>query len=66
MDFDPGFIDSVLERTGKGAEQAIPVLQAIQERYRYLPLDALEYVCAHSEITPSQLYGWPRFIRSFA
>lgn len=65
MNFDPEFIDSVLEQTGKGAEQAIPVLQAIQEHYRYLPLDALEYVCAHSQITPSQLYGVATFYSQF-
>jgi len=65
MNFEPEFIDAVLAEKGTGPEQAIPVLQAIQERYRYLPLDALEYVCAHSEITPSQLYGVATFYSQF-
>ncbi|MHA2069838.1 MAG: NAD(P)H-dependent oxidoreductase subunit E, partial [Candidatus Thorarchaeota archaeon] len=42
---DLSYIDEIVEELGKGEESVIPILQAIQERYRYLPEDALQQVC---------------------
>jgi len=65
MAVDVSVIDEILREKGTGAEQAIPILQGIQTRFRYLPMEALEYVCAHTEITPSQLYGVATFYSQF-
>ena len=43
----------------------IPVLQAIQERYNYLPEEALRRVCEISEITPAQIVGVASFYSQF-
>jgi len=65
MSLDVSVIDEILKEKGTGAEQAIPILQGIQARFRYLPIEALEYVCAHTEITPSQLFGVATFYSQF-
>ena len=51
------FVDELIERLGGKPEAVIPILQAIQERYRYLPPAALERVCRRTEITPAAIAG---------
>ena len=53
--------DEIVARLGGSPESAIPVLQAIQEAFRYLPPEALERVAETTEITAAQLAGvfWP-------
>ncbi len=62
---DLGPVDEILEAEGRSAASVIPVLQAIQSRYRYLPHAALERVCEHSEITPAQIAGVASFYGQF-
>jgi NADH:ubiquinone oxidoreductase subunit E len=44
---------------------AIPILQAIQGHYRYLPLEALERVAAKTAISATELYGVATFYAQF-
>lgn len=62
---EPAFVDGLVERFGRGREAAIPILQAIQERYRFLPDEALRRVCERTEITPAQLAGTSSFYAQF-
>ena len=64
-EIDLSFVDAIVERLGTGADSAIPILQAIQERFRYLPRAALERVCEITEITPSVLSGVSTFYTQF-
>ncbi len=63
--FDSGPIDEILEAQGRGPEAVIPILQAIQSRYRYLPGAALKRVCEASSITPAQIAGVATFYGQF-
>ncbi len=65
MSVDISIVSKIIDETGTGAEMAIPILQKIQDHYRYLPMEALEEVCRHSDITPSQLYGVATFYSQF-
>lgn len=65
MEFDKTIIDNILAEKGKGKNAVIPVLQAIQGHYKYLPQAALEYVCEHSDISPAQLTGVASFYSQF-
>ena len=56
-EIDLAVVDEIVAECGHAPDQAIPILQAIQEHFRYLPREALERVCEISEITPSQLSG---------
>jgi len=62
---NPSEIDEFIAVHGRGPEAVIPILQAIQTRFRYLPTAALEQVCARTEITPSTIEGVASFYSQF-
>lgn len=59
------FVEATVARLGRGREAVIPILQAVQEEYRYLPEEALRRVCEISAITPSQIWGIATFYDQF-
>ncbi|NIM02405.1 MAG: hypothetical protein GTN89_12030 [Acidobacteria bacterium] len=59
------FVARLVEQHGAGREAAIPILQAIQNHYRYLPDEALRRVCEPTEITPAQIAGTSSFYAQF-
>jgi len=58
-------VDRVVARIGKGPEAVIPILQAVQEHYRYLPEQILHRVWEITEITPAQIDGVASFYDQF-
>ncbi len=62
---DLSYIAIAVAEHGHSAESAVPILQAIQEHYGYLPCEALERVCELTEITPSQVAGVASFYSQF-
>ena len=58
-------VDAAIERLGRGSQAAIPLLQAIQNAYGYLPEVALRRVCERTEITPAQISGVSTFYSQF-
>jgi len=58
-------IDAIVQQLGGARHIVIPVLQAIQEKYNYLPEQALRRVCEISEITPAQIVGVASFYSQF-
>ena len=62
--FDPE-IDQIVARVGRGKETVIPILQAIQDRFHYLPETALRRVCDITEITPAAITGVSTFYTQF-
>ena len=63
---DLNFIDLVLERYGNDKARIIAIMQDVQERYRYLPKDALEYIAKKVGISESKLYGVATFYGNFS
>ena len=59
------FIDETVERLGRRTEAVIPILQAIQGHFRYLPREAMERVCRLTEITPATIAGVSTFYTQF-
>jgi len=55
----------MIQELGGARQVVIPVLQAIQEKYNYLPEEALRRVCEISEITPAQIVGVASFYSQF-
>lgn len=58
-------VDTIVAQTGNGKDKLIPILQAIQSTYHYLPAEALERVSQISEISPSQITGVASFYSQF-
>lgn len=65
MNFDSTAIDEIIKKCGRGISATIPILQGVQERLRYLPIGALEYIAQKAEIPAAQLYGVVTFYSQF-
>ena len=65
MEIDLKEIDGIVNELGSGQDAVIPVLQAIQDRYNYLPEEVLRRVCEISEITPARIVGVASFYSQF-
>ena len=55
----------IIFKIGKTPDKVIPILQAIQKEFNYLPKEILEYVCETTEITASQIYSVSTFYSQF-
>ncbi|MAE65226.1 MAG: proton-conducting membrane transporter [Phycisphaeraceae bacterium] len=62
---DLQFVDQVIARHGQDPEFVLPILEALQEHYRYLPEPALRRVCAVTRITPASIVGVSTFYDHF-
>ena len=58
-------VDAIVTRCGRSPEALIPILQAIQKQFRYLPEPALERVCETSEIKMHDLHSVATFFPQF-
>jgi NADH-quinone oxidoreductase subunit F len=58
-------IQDIINEKGTGKEAVIPILQAIQKYFNYLPEEALEIVCDYTEITPAEIVGVASFYSQF-
>jgi NADH-quinone oxidoreductase subunit F len=65
IQLDLSFVDQAVARLGRRPEAVIPILQALQEHYRFLPQEALERVCQLTEITPASITGVSTFYTQF-
>ena len=65
-DLDLSFVDETIARLGRGAEVVIPILQAIQTHYRYVPREAIERICERPTSRLPQSWAFPRSTRSSA
>ncbi len=64
-EIDLSFVDETVERLGRSREAAIPILQALQEHYRYLPEEAMRRVAERTDLTPAALAGVATFYGQF-
>ena len=57
---------TILEQNGKQPQRLIPILQAVQEEYRYLPEDVLTFVADGLNVPPARVFGVATFYSHFA
>ena len=62
---DLAAVDELVRRVGDGPECVVPLLQAIQEHFHYLPAEALRHVAARTRITPAAITGVATFFQQF-
>jgi NADH:ubiquinone oxidoreductase subunit F (NADH-binding)/NADH:ubiquinone oxidoreductase subunit E/Pyruvate/2-oxoacid:ferredoxin oxidoreductase delta subunit len=58
-------IDRVIQEKGSEKKNLIPILQAIQHEYNYLPEEALNYLSEKTAITPSEIVSVASFYKQF-
>ena len=56
----------IIERYNNDSSKLVPILQAVQEEYRYLPEDVMCYVATSLGIPSAQVYGVATFYSHFA
>ena len=64
-ELDLTFVDRMVSQIGHTREAAIPLLQAIQTHYRYLPDEALHRLCELTDLTPADVAGTSSFYGQF-
>lgn len=58
-------VDQMIDRIGGGADKSIPLLQAVQSEFRYIPKEAIEHIASKTEMTETKLYGVATFYSQF-
>jgi NADH-quinone oxidoreductase subunit E len=56
----------ILNQFGNNPAKLIPILQAVQDEYRYLPEEVLTYVATALGLPPARVYGVATFYAQFA
>ena len=56
----------ILDQHGRNPSRLMPILQAVQEEYRYLPEEVLTYVATALGVSPARVYGVATFYAHFA
>lgn len=57
---------AILDRFRHDGARLIPILQAVQETYRYLPQEVLSFVATDLGLSPARVYGVATFYTHFA
>ncbi|MEI6677254.1 MAG: NAD(P)H-dependent oxidoreductase subunit E [Mariniphaga sp.] len=58
-------IDSIIAEKGSGKQSLIPILQAVQREFNYLPEEALRRVSETTAIKPAEIIGVASFYSQF-
>ncbi len=58
-------IDQIIAEKGSEKKSLIPILQAIQNEYNYLPEELLKYVAEKTSITPAEIISVASFYAQF-
>ena len=56
---------NILDRHERKPSRLVPILQAVQEEYRYLPQQVLTYVATALDVSPARVYGVATFYAHF-
>jgi len=56
----------ILEQHDHNPSRLVPILQAVQEEYRYLPQEVLTYVATALDVSPARVFGVATFYSHFA
>ena len=62
---DLTFVDNSVKRIGRETRFVLPLLQAIQGHYGYLPIETLERLSAISDCTPANIWSVATFYDQF-
>lgn len=56
----------ILDRFDRSETKIIPILQAVQEEYRYLPQEVMTFIATSLGVSPARLYGVATFYSHFS
>ncbi|MBP7310181.1 MAG: NAD(P)H-dependent oxidoreductase subunit E [Candidatus Cloacimonetes bacterium] len=56
----------ILDRYERSEARIIPILQAVQEEYRYLPQEVMTFIATSLGVSPARLFGVATFYSHFS
>ncbi|MDI3533780.1 MAG: NADH-quinone oxidoreductase subunit [Thermosediminibacterales bacterium] len=59
-------VNEIIESYGRNPVELVSILQEIQEEYRYLPEEILNYIATAMGISPSKVFGVATFYENFS
>ena len=59
-------VNEILERNNYDQSRLIPILQQVQEVFKYLPKDAITYVATSLDLPVAHVYGVATFYAHFS
>ncbi|HOJ77544.1 MAG TPA: NADH-quinone oxidoreductase subunit NuoE [Bacillota bacterium] len=59
-------VNEIIQHHGTDLSALIPILQEVQEEYRYLPEEILTYIATVMNISPATVYGVATFYAQFS
>ena len=59
-------ICEIIDRYDRDPQKLIPILQAVQDEYRYLPEEVLTYVATTLGLPPARVFGVATFYAHFS
>jgi NADH-quinone oxidoreductase subunit E len=59
-------VGEILDRNGRSPARLIPILQAVQAEYRYLPEEIMTYIATSLGVSPARVFGVATFFSHFA
>ena len=59
------YVFEIVEQNGRNPSRLIPILQAVQEQYRYLPEEILTLVATALGLSPAKVFGVATFYSHF-
>ncbi len=66
MTIDESRLDSIIDEYNAEQGSLISILQDVQAEYKYLPVEALEYVARRLDIPRVQVFGVATFFKAFS
>jgi NADH-quinone oxidoreductase subunit E len=66
MEIDIGTVDVIIDKNGLAQRALIPSLLEIQEKYHYLPAEALERVAERMKLPPIHVHQVAEFYKAFS
>ncbi len=59
-------VTEILDHHGRDPARLVPILQQVQEAYRFLPQEVMAYVATALDLPPSKVFGVATFYSHFA
>ena len=59
-------VNEIIDRLGRSRSVLIPILQEVQEEYRYLPEEILTYIATALGLSPASVFGVATFYAQFS
>ena len=56
----------IINRYDRSENKIVPILQAVQEEYRYLPQEVMTFIATSLGVSPARLYGVATFYSHFS